>query len=397
MSSVKYWVACLTAGVAVCGSTGALAQGVPTLVIGRQSQPIQTTTSVPSGLVYQATGAQTSMLSAYTEGFLFCGNIGVEPSAVTLALGHEDQAFDPAHPWALPSALALNFTYSGGNFVINPTLSTSTLVCNSLSKDGEVKAGLTDGIFDNGYDSKTETNYNHLVNWIPPVGFDWNAPDWSQVPAGACDSPAYEQARAPEDVGCAAVSGIRAGTVRAPTMWTATNGVTFTYVFRVDARLQAPPPGEQATLEIPSLSSADEIQGSPSNMMLLVRDAYDKTFLSAEGTYCTFIDLPQTLDSNVCAAAGVAAKDLSDSSSPGFFEVSFPVGTQLPAQIASSFYVAVNRHVAGTHPVLTTPVAAASILVDPAVTPEGADKFSGDDVVFGFMPTSNGFSWMSGQ
>lgn len=394
MSSVKYWVACLTAGVAACGSTGALAQGVPALVIGRQSQPIQTTTTVPSGLVYQATGAQTSTVSVFTEGFMFCDNIGSQESALKLALGHEDQAFNPAHPWAQPSVLALNFAYSGGNFVINPTLSASTLVCHSLSKDGEVTAGLTDGIFDNGYDSKTETNYNHLVNWIPPVGFDWNAPDWSQVPTGACDSPAYEQARAPEDVGCAALSGIRAGTVRAPTMWTATNGVTFTYVFRVDARFQAPPAGEQATLEIPALSSADEIQGAPSSMTLSVRDAYDKTFLSDVGTFCTFIDLPQTLDSNVCATAGVAAQNLP---SDGFLNIPFSVGAQLPAQTAWSFYVAVNRHVAAAHSVLTTPVASASIFVDPAVTPEGADKFSGDDVVFGFMPTSNGFPWMSGQ
>lgn len=394
MSSVKSWVACLTAGVAACGSAGALAQSVPTLVIGRQSQPIQTTTSVPSGLVYQTTGTQTSTLSAYTEGFLFCDNIGIEPSAVTLALGHEDQSFNPAHPWAQPSALALNFAYSGGNFVINPTLDTSTLVCHSLSKAGEMAAGLTDGIFDNGYDSRTETNYNHLVNWNPTSGFDWNAPDWSEVPADACSWTAYEQAKAPEDVGCAALLGVRPGPERAPIMWTATNGITFTYVFRVDTRFGTPPIGEQSVLELPFLNSTDELDGSAARMQVRVRDAYDSTFLSdASATYCSFTNLPATLDSNVCATAGVSAAPLPN----GFLDVSFAVGQQLPDQVAQSFYVAVNRHVVGAHANVVTPTVAAMIFVDPAVTPEGADKFSGDDVVFGFMPTSNGFPWMSGQ
>lgn len=325
---------------------------------------------------------------------MFCDNIGTEQSAVKLALGHEDQSFSPSHPWAQPSALALNFVYSGGNFVINPTLQASTLVCHSLSKDGEVSAGLTDGIFDYGYDSKTETNYNHLVNWIPTNGFDWNAPDWTEVPVDACSWTAYEQAKAPEDVGCAALLGVRPGPKRAPTMWTATNGITFTYVFRVDTRFGAPLAGDEAVLELPSLSSVDELEGSAARMQVRVRDAYDSTFLSdAGGTYCSFTELPATLDSNVCSTAGVSAAPLPN----GFLDVSFAVGQQLPDQIAQSFYVAVNRHVVGAHANVVTPTVAATIFVDPAVTPEGADKFSGDDVVFGFMPTSNGFPWMSGQ
>lgn len=395
MSSVKIWMVSAAAGAAVCGSFGAFAQQAPTLVIGKHSQVVQTPTTVPSGAVYQATGAQTAALTAYTEGFLFCSNFAsgaTNPLPVKLDLHHEDQRPSPAHRWSVPSALAEGLAYNGGRFVVNPGLSISNLTCHSFGVEGELVSGLNDGVFDNGYDSATETNYKHLVNWVPSTGFDWNAPDWSQIPAGACDSEAYQQAKAPENVGCAALTGIRGGTVRAPTMWTATNGVTFTYLFRVDTRFGAPAPGAQAKLEVPQLS-VEEVQGTPASMQMQIRDAYDVDSLSDTGTYCSFIELPTTLDTNVCATAGVAATPLPGD---GFLNMQFAVGSQLPAPVSQSFYVAVNRQFKG-HLSVNTPIASASIFVDPAIVPEGADKFSGDNVVFGFMPTSTGFPWMSGQ
>lgn len=399
MSSVKSWVVGMAAGAVACGSVGAMAQSLPTLVVGKHSQVVQTPTAAPSGAVYQATSPQTGMLTAYTEGFLFCsayvegGQGGGLP--ITLDLQHEDQSpqFNPAHGWALPSVLVAGFTYNAGRFTINPGLSPSNLVCHSVGAQGDVRSGTDEGVFDNGYDSATEVNYNHLVNWTPSEGFDWNAPDWSQVPADACGFDAYDQGKAPEDVGCAAVTGVQTGEVRAPKMWTVTDGTTFTYIFRVHARLGAPAPGVQATPEVPNLNSVDEPAGSIVAMRTVVKDAYDKSSLSATGTYCLFGSLPQTVDTNVCASTGSGIGTITD----GFLSLSVQVGQPPLDQEAKTFYVAVNRQLAAGHQALDTPIAAVSILVDPAITAEGADNFTGDDVVFGFMPSSSGFPWMSGQ
>jgi hypothetical protein len=57
----------------------------------------------------------------------------------------------------------------------------------------------------------------------------------------------------------------------------------------------------------------------------------------------------------------------------------------------------VNRLVQGSHSTVLTPVVTGTVLIEPAVAIEGGDKFSGDNVVFGFMPNSTGFPWMTGQ
>ncbi len=395
MTSVKNWMVGLAAGAAAMGSVSAVADS-PKLSIDKQSQTVQTPTSAASGMTYQATGAQTSTLTVYTEGYLLCGNIGSDQTPVKLELAHEDQSSQQARRWALPSALARSFSYASGGLVINPGDSLSSLVCHSLGVDGSVASGLREGIFDNGYDSATVSNYKSLVNWIPSAGFDWNSPDWAEVPQDPCGWSTYDEARAKEDVACAAVTGISAASVRAPTMLTGvTHGVVFTYVFRVDARFGAPPAGQNGVLRTPLLNALADPDATPTSMQVLVQDAYDSTYLSASGSYCTFATLPGTIDNNICNAAGVTAAPLPAS---GLLNIPFAVGQQLPSPVSQSFYVAVNRTIAGA-PQLNggTPIVVASILVDPVVSAEGADDFRGDNAVFGFMPSSSGFPWMGGN
>lgn len=394
MSSVKSWMVGVVAGAATVGSFGAFAQ-VPTLVVGNHSQSVQTPTTVPSGVVYQATGPQNSTLTAYTEGFLFCGNVGGAEQGllVSIAPQHEDQTITPAHPWTLPSALALDFSYSNGRFLVEPG---ATLACHSLGNQGEVVSGLVEGIFDNGYDSKAETNYNHLVNWTPSVGFDWNQPDWTQVPKDACVSTANQPAKVIENEACAAVTGVRsAGTspsVRAATIWTSADAISFTYLFRVDLRYGEQPANAIAEFRLPQADDSQQLMGAPTGLSFMLVDAYDSKLLSATGQYC-FLDsesLPTTLNSSVCSGAN----PLSLNGPMRYSGVVAP-----PVATSSTFYVAVTRQRApgGDHTNLATPVVAASVLVEPALTAIGGNKFTGDDVVFGFMPSSNGFPWMSGQ
>lgn len=398
MSSVKSWMVGVVAGAAACGSAGVMAQNMPTLVVGKHSQPVQTPTTAPSGAVYLATGAQTSTLTAYTEGFLLCGNIGSEQTSVKLDLWHEDQSpsLGGAHPWRLPIAFAQNFAYNGGRFVVNPGVSMSTLACNSLGKQGEMVSGLNEGIFDNGYDSATETNYNHLINWIP-TGFDWNQPDWAQVPKDACISTANQPARVVEDAACAAVSGLRPVTgttpssVRAGTIWTAGDAISFTYLFRVDLRYGEQPANAVAEFQLPQDGGGTEPNDSPTGLSFMLVDAYDSKFLSDTGQYCFLTAVPTTLNSSICSGAGIA-------------ELNGPMHhfSNVPPPPLSSgsttFYVAATRQrvSGGSHSDLSTPVVAASVLVEPLLVAEGGNKFSGDDTVFGFMPNSTGFPWMRG-
>jgi hypothetical protein len=349
------------------------------------------TTAGQTGISYLQTGSSSSALKVYTEGFLFCGNVGdgtpTGAGALVLTTAHEDQSFVPpaaSHPWTFGPATAGTFAYTGSRLSVTP----ANLACVSVSNDGAVASSLYEGIFDNGYDSPTETNYRHLVNLNPAAGFNWSAPDWSQVPADACGADAHQQAHVPEDVACAAVTGIRAGTVRAPTMWTVTDGVTLTYLFRVDARVGAPTPGQTAQLQVPTTAGID----APSSVVGLtarLREAYDSAYLDNSASYCFLNTLPTTLGSTVCS--GAATYQLNG-------PLDFPVSVSpAPVQGSTAFYVAIVRTVHGGHSLVQTPVVGVSMLVERAMSDEGGDKFTGDDVVFGFMPTSTGFPWMSGQ
>lgn len=344
-----------------------------------------------TGISYLQTGSSSSALKVYTQGFLFCGNVGDGGSSsgpqLVLTTAHEDQAFSPSHPWTFGTANAGTFAYTGSQLSISPV---ANLSCLSINNDGAVTSGLYEGIFDNGYDSPTETNFRHLVNLNPPTGFSWSAPDWSQVPADACGADAYQQAHVPEDTACAAVTGVRAGTVRAPTMWTATDGVTLTYLFRVDARMGAPAAGQTAQLQVPTTAGID----APSSVVGLttrLREAYDNTYLQDTASYCFLNTLPTTLGSTVCS--GATSYQLNG-------PLDFPVPTIVAPPVgpgSTAFYVAIVRPVHGGHLLVQTPVVGVSMLVERAMSDEGGDKFTGDDVVFGFMPTSTGFPWMSGQ
>ena len=68
-----------------------------------------------------------------------------------------------------------------------------------------------------------------------------------------------------------------------------------------------------------------------------------------------------------------------------------------PSNPRASFYIAFIRPIVGAPPTLAEAAVGASILIEPSVTAIGGDAFKGDDVLFGFLPSSQGFPWMYGQ
>lgn len=395
MSSVNQFVKSAVASAVVLAFVApGLAGAAVNLAVNRDAQVVQTPAAPAAGISYVQTGANASTLKVYTEGFLFCANgPGAISREATFQPAHEDTYFSPAHPWHFSTVVdVLTAGYADATLNINQATPT-TLTCRSVGSTGEVATALSDGIFDNGLDSATETNYRNLVNWLPPSGFSWLTPDWSQVPLNACDSQASP--RVVEDIACAALSGVRpdsqsATGVRASTLWTAQDGINFTYLLRIDGRFGPQTAQRPAGLELPAKSSA--ATDSPSNANLRLRDAYDSTYLSPTVKYCYITTLPTVLTSNVCNGA------------PQQFTV--PLDTNeivlSPPPLGSgsaSFYVAVVRNISnGSHTNSSTPVVAVSVLVDPALVAEGGNRFIGDDVIFGFMPSPNaGFPWMINQ
>ena len=394
MSSVKLFTGSVLAGAlasVLAIPTAAAQTAGPISVMVNDEAPL--TVPSPPGFSYVA-GATTNTLSVYTDGFLFCTNVvlpgGSWNTAVTLAPLHLDQSFSPAHPWTLPTASdILNIVYTGSELNINRNAQGATLVCHSVGANGEVAKWLADGIFDSGDDTATEENYHHLINWIPPTGFTWLAPyDWTQVPTNPCYSSVSQPARAVETVACAAATGVRstsAASVRAGTMWTATDGISFTYLFRVDVRFGPQQPGiPPAQFEAPTRVSSTDVVDATSGAYVSLRDGYDAAYLGAAVSYCFLTSsLPTVLNSSTCANASVPVFNAS-----GSLDIPFSV----PG--SNSFYVVVNRPVIGTHSSTDKPVVGASILVDPALLAEGGDDFIGDDVIFGFIPGCTGFPWM---
>ena len=403
MTSAKKFAWCVSAGTAVAVSLLSLSATAATLAINDESLAVQTPTAGGAGISYVLTGASQSTLKVYTKGFLFCSDISSQESSnatpATFLPSHEDQSFTPAHPWSFGTLSDIRTaSYTGGLMSVNRIASgtlASTLACQGVGSRGENASGLTDGIFSSGTESAQSEFFGHMINWKPKT-FDWSSTDWSPVPVDPCDSNALPQVT--EDVACAAITGARPGTVnptvRAPTAWTASDATKFTYVFRVDARFGAQAPAGPVQMQIPTRQSGSSNAGMEE--IVALRDAYDSTFLQPTGQYCFLTSLPSTLNSNVCNGAGATTFLLNGQLDFTFSVFAPPVGSGY-----SSFYVAVVRPIgAGSHANFTTPTVGMSALVDPVLVAEGGDKFSGDDVLFGFMPNAqgpSGFPWMNGQ
>lgn len=418
--SSKLFVVCGLAAVAVSMMpiSAVHAQTAARIGVNQLNQdvqkPVLPAAAPAAGISYTQTGPGSGLLKAYTQGFLFCGNPSPPGSGtVTLLPAHEDQSFTPAanaHPWAFASALdAAHISYAGASLNVNRNangVQWTSLVCSGAGALGEPGTGLFDGIFRDGLDSATETNYSHMVNWTPDpqLGFDWNQPSWDEVPANPCAGSANAGVTIKEDVACVAATGVRpAGGVsgpnplpqRAGTVWTDSHdAVKFTYLFRVDVRAGAEPaPQMQGAMSLPTLLRAGEASAAFGSVLVSVIDAYDASFLSGSGTYCLLADLPATLGSGVCNGNPTSDVLPNGPLSMNFGVYPAPLGTG-----NASFYVAVVRNLVGNHPNYDTPVVGVSVLIDSATLIEGGDRFTGDDVAFGFMtPTSSGsygFPWM---
>jgi hypothetical protein len=396
--SVNKWVVGVCAGVAACGSLGAAAQSA-TLSVGKQSQLVQASVPSGSGISYVQTGSSQSVLQVYTAGYLLCSNVGQYPiNSLSFSIAHEDLTL--GHAWTTQIlGDVYTFKYNSGSLAVIPATPATgggdTLTCIGTASDGSVPSGLSEGIFDNGYDSSTQTNYSHLVNWIPPRSFSWLAPDWTQVPTDPCNPTAQQPGIVDETTACAAATGVRpsdaASGVRAATAWTATDGINFTYVARIDARFGPQQPGVAPGFD-PSIFSEGNPAGTSTSANFRVIDSFDADYLQSSGdgsTYCLLTQLPSSLATDAC---GSSAHSLT-----GNLSVPIPLGLPPIGLPATSFYVVVTRPIIGSHQSTATPVVALSILTENPVLEEGGDAFSGDDIVFGFMPTSTGFPWMTGQ
>ncbi len=391
MPAFKMSVARISAGLAASALlTPALAVAAALAVNGER--PLNITT--PPGFTYVVTGADGS-LSVPIDGFLFCANVysgeTPPPRQVTVVPQHGD--------WNSPVAKDIyTVGYNAGVLGVNRGLSISSLVCHSTGAGGEVNSPISDGVFSNGYETKTVEQFENLINWIPSPGFVWTQPNWALVPTDPCNPSVDQPAEVVEDVACAAVSGQRnagaGATTRAPTMWTGTDGSNFFYVARVDARL-----GAQTGANGVDNFNFDQPQGS-SDATLNVVNAYDRGvvgvgggYLGDSGQWCVLFDLPTALDGNLCVGAP-AGGTLSGTTLNDFQPIHLGVPPIGNPQV--SFYLAFVRPIVGPPPSVNEPAVAVSILVEPSVSSEGGDKFKGDDVLFGFLPTSTGFPWMTG-
>ncbi|MCK9539207.1 hypothetical protein [Dokdonella sp.] len=392
------------------------ATAAPSLTVNQDNIALQAPVGKPA-LRYQADGPSSARLTAYTDGYLLCANVGspVASSIVHLVPRHETAN---QHQWTFPSAVdAFPVTYRGETFTINRQpagLRASTLTCNPLGPQGEWTSPFMDSIFADGFWNGTEAvanNYRNMLNWNPPSGslmppYDWSNPLWGQLPQDPCVLGGNDAGsmRVDESVACGAATGIVpagiAGATRGPIMWIESLPVgvalKLTYVFRVDASVGTQVNRPSNFFELPQ-QLGDNVAGLQNFTMFAVRDAFDETLLSSAGDWCTLAQLPSTLDANVCNGA-IYSGTLS-SASP-FVDIDFVLGTTPDGggSTHASFYVAVTRTVVGgqTQPAPNTPIVAASVFVEPTVVAEGGNRFRGDDVIFGFVPGSPGFPWMKG-
>ena len=355
-----------------------------TLIVNGE-QPLSITT--PPGFTYVTSGA-TGSLTVATDGYLFCANVYPDnppaPTPVTVIPQHGS--------WLLPiaqdvSSVAYNASVLGVN-----RFDQTSLVCHSVGAEGETLSPRSDGLLRNGYETKAVEQFNNLVNWIPSQGFSWNAPNWTLVPTNPCDTnpPEFN-----ETIACAGVSGVSQGAavLRAPVMWTGTDGSNFFYVVRVDARYGSGNVIESG-MHLPT-SFANAPAGGTAAVLKVI-EAYDRGsggaggYLGDDGQWCALTVLPATLNASLCVGAPFS-ESLTSALSKFIYLQSAPLGTPVV-----SFYAAFIRPIVGPPPSLNQPAVAVTVLFEPSVIAEGGDAFKGDDVAFGFLPASNGFPWMTG-
>lgn len=343
-------------------------------------------------------GGLTSTLKVSSAGYVFCANVGTT-TATPISM-------QPQHDrWTLAPAMDIpTVGYNGGVLSINKQLETS-LACQVRGPLGELRSpfsGFGDMLFRDNWEGLLDQQFTNLVNWQPVPAFTWSAPDWTQVPNDSCtwdldpNRPVLS-----ENSLCAAAAGVRpvAGGSqndarygdRAPTMWTQSTTGNFIYLARIDTRFGLPSGAPNSHFPASPPPQGPE---QASAVDVAIRDAYDSTYLSANGTYCFLRQLPATLDDNVCSSGDVYfSKSLAQSDIPGMVSERIPLAVGF-TQAASLYLAVVRQKTGGSSPATCQPTSAIAAVADPGVSRhEAGDEFIGDDVVFGFRP-GDSFQWM---
>ena len=423
---------------AVAASLPALGAAQATLSLGGGSPlPIST-------FSYAASGSVAGELKVTSDSYILCANVGPDyPTSL--------RTFSPMRErWTLPSVQDMqSLRYSGSTLRINDSAVASAIACSIRSANGTVSSPF--GPYDDllllgSFDLPTRDQwYASMINWQPNGNYasdgngrfaGWSPGHDSLLPGVPTDACTFDQRAAaglqgdgiggPGDPGqpslvpdlplsrevsvCAAATGVRpvSGTgpssapavnsdfgVRAATMWTRawTEGSTpkFAYLARVDGRLGIQGANELPNANFPQAPSGGGAVPTANSVEIVVADAFDSTYLEPVASYCFLRALPATLDATTCAG-----------SNPGLIYADTANGNlrerivlDLGTVRANSRYLAVIRNVkVGGEPAIDTPVAAVSVFASPDVVQyEAGNKFTGDDVVFGF-PGANLFPWM---
>ena len=355
----------------------------------------------PPGFTY-TTGGANATLSVATTGYMACANIAAEGLPMVTNIN-----MVPQHgQWRFPAAVDVRAVgYGSGTLAIGRNAQgtiSSALTCHASGAEGEILEPLSDGLFGAGFDSKMVEQFSNLVNWIPGQGFSWSNPDWTQVPTDPCTPSVDQPARATEDVSCGSSVGMKPGVTtaeRSPTLWTATDGVNFYYVARIDARWGAPAGGMQDGAVLPSTTRQPF---SPLQAEYKLVESYSRGvvgvgggYLGDAGQWCVLESLPAALNASVCTGAPMSGT-LNGPFVSAYADGNFGITVGGVGTSRVSFYMAFVRPIVGSPPSLNEPAVQVSMLIDPAVGSAGGDRFKGDDVAFGFLPTSQGFPWMHG-
>lgn len=382
MSSVVKFAAYGVVGAACAAMfpSPARAQSQAALVHAGAEQALEVQTPQTPGASALSFAGSPGNVSVYTKGFLLCTNVSTPSSSnFVLSPQHEDQSTSGSlNRWTFATAADLGaISYTGTALTFNAgSVPSPTLACAGRGPNGEIaQSRYLDDIYLDGFDklfSLSDQQMPRLVNWKPDAvtaPFDWVGLDWTLVPFDGCD---MSSPQVNEDVGCAGLVGVDvvAPTVRSAIMDTAFDQsfTNFYYAFHYSV-------SNQTSTDFP----------------FVITDAFDSTFLSGAGaSFCLTSTAPL---SNNLPGTACAWQTISSSTGTLRFQSS-ALANSASTDPSNANYIIVKRKIIGAHPNPDTPIVAAAIGIDPAVSSLGGNKFPGDDVVFGFKPTSNGFSWM---